>query len=64
MRKYDYGFRASVNWKTKELAFKQLVLDQGMVVLGLANHITKGRLRAVFHKDPIVQNAIRLINDY
>jgi hypothetical protein len=64
MRKYDYGFRASVNWKTKELASKQLVLDQAMVILGLANHITKGRLRAIFHKDPIVQNAIRLINDY
>jgi hypothetical protein len=64
---FDFGFRASVNWQTREVATVYLALDQGMAFLSLVNRTnnrTNGRIRELFCQDEITWEAINLISDY
>lgn len=63
-QEFNYGFRASVNWKTGEVAPVYLVLDQSMAFLSLVNAATSGQIRSLFCQDTIAQTAINLIPDY
>ncbi len=49
----NYGFYDSVNVETGELAKAYLALDQGMIMVSIANHLKDGVIRDYFHKDPI-----------
>ena len=65
----DYGLYDSVEPATGEVATKYLALDQSMLFLALANHITHspsdpgGCVRRHFAADPIVQRALPLVAD-
>ncbi|WDF48831.1 glucoamylase family protein [Paenibacillus sp. KACC 21273] len=48
-----YGFYDSVNVKTGELAKAYLALDQGMIMISIANYLQDGVIRDYFHSDPI-----------
>ncbi|MFD1887859.1 glucoamylase family protein [Paenibacillus wenxiniae] len=48
-----YGFYDSVNVETGELAKAYLALDQGMIIVSIANYLQDGVIRDYFHKDPI-----------
>ncbi|TKJ92982.1 hypothetical protein PaeCFBP13512_06440 [Paenibacillus sp. CFBP13512] len=48
-----YGFYDSVNVKTGELAKAYLALDQGMIMISIANYLEDGVIRDYFHSDPI-----------
>ncbi|ANF97012.1 glucoamylase family protein [Paenibacillus bovis] len=48
-----YGFYDSVNVETGELAKAYLALDQGMIMISIANYLEDGVIRDYFHKDPI-----------
>ncbi|MFX0200981.1 MAG: hypothetical protein ACFFCW_33090 [Candidatus Hodarchaeota archaeon] len=62
--KLDFGFRASVNWQTSEVASVYLVLDQCMAFLSLANNKANSCIRDLFCQDDIILNAINVISDY
>lgn len=48
-----YGFYDSVNVETGEIAKAYLALDQGMIMVSIANYLNDGVIRDFFHKDPI-----------
>ncbi|QGQ48253.1 glucoamylase family protein [Metabacillus sediminilitoris] len=48
-----YGFFDSVNVETGELAKAYLALDQGMIMVSIANFVNDGVIRDYFHSDPI-----------
>jgi hypothetical protein len=61
---FELGFRASVNWKTGDVAPLHLLLDQSMAFLSLVNHFTNGRIRELCCQDDIMRAANILIPDY
>ncbi len=65
-QRIDYGFRASVDWKTSppRVTSLQLFLDQSMGFLGLVNQRDHGQIRRYFCRDAIAQHAKALIPDY
>ncbi|XXM70974.1 glucoamylase family protein [Lysinibacillus sphaericus] len=48
-----YGFYDSVNVETGEIAKAYLALDQGMIMVSIANFLKDGVIRDYFHQDPI-----------
>ncbi|OIU70781.1 glucoamylase family protein [Rossellomorea aquimaris] len=48
-----YGFYDSVNVETGEMAKAYLALDQGMIMVSIANYLKDGVIRDYFHQDPI-----------
>ncbi len=48
-----YGFYDSVNMETGEIAKAYLALDQGMIIVSIANYLEDGVIRDYFHSDPI-----------
>lgn len=48
-----YGFYDSVNVETGEIAKAYLALDQGMIMVSIANYLKDGVIRDYFHQDPI-----------
>lgn len=48
-----YGFYDSVNVQTGEIAKAYLALDQGMIMVSIANFLNDGVIRDYFHDDPI-----------
>ncbi|KIL51097.1 glucoamylase family protein [Jeotgalibacillus campisalis] len=51
-----YGFYDSVNVETGEIAKAYLALDQGMIMVSIANYLEEGVIREFFHQDPIGKN--------
>lgn len=51
-----YGFYDSVNVKTGKVAEAYLALDQGMIMVSIANHIDHAVIRNLFHHDKIGRN--------
>ncbi|WNB91173.1 glucoamylase family protein [Bacillus sp. NEB1478] len=49
----QYGFYDSVNMETGEIAKAYLALDQGMIMVSIANYLKDGVIRNYFHQDPI-----------
>ena len=58
-----FGFRDSVNVKTKQVASDYLVLDQSMLFLSLANFLENGLIRKWFYADPSVTGAVAAIDE-
>ena len=65
IRDYDiygqYGFYDAVDPVSGEVAYKYLVLDQGMVFLALANYLNDQCVQKHFASDPIAQKALPLL---
>lgn len=59
----DFGFRASVSWKTGRVASTYLFLDQSMAFLSLVNQRDQGRIRQHFCQDPIMVQ-VKALPDY
>lgn len=59
----DYGFYDTVNLKTGQVAHSYLSLDQGMILLSIANFLKDGVIREYFHQDPIGKNPEHLLKD-
>ncbi|UOK61658.1 DUF3131 domain-containing protein [Paenibacillus sp. OVF10] len=56
-----YGFYDSVNVETGELAKAYLALDQGMIMVSIANYLQDGVIRDYFHSDVIGQTPEELL---
>ncbi|GGE03880.1 hypothetical protein GCM10011571_01010 [Marinithermofilum abyssi] len=56
-----YGFYDSVNVKTGEVTPAYLALDQGMILVSIANHLKGGVIRDYFHQDPVGRTPERLL---
>lgn len=56
-----YGFYDSVNVETGELAKAYLALDQGMIMVSIANYLHDGVIRDYFHSDVIGQTPEELL---
>ncbi|PYE48096.1 DUF3131 domain-containing protein [Paenibacillus barcinonensis] len=56
-----YGLYDSINLETKEIAKAYLALDQGMIMVSIANYLEHGVIRDYFHSDPIGQKPEALL---
>lgn len=50
----EYGFYDAVDPGTGEVAYTYLALDQSMIFLALANHLTGGTITRRFSSDPLI----------
>jgi hypothetical protein len=57
----DFGFWDAVDPRTGEVGFAQLALDQEMILISIANHLTGGTVQRRFTSDPIVARALPLL---
>lgn len=57
----DFGLYDAVDAPTGAVAYKYLALDQSMLFLALANHLTDGAVQKRFVSDPIMLRALPLI---
>lgn len=57
----DFGFRDSVNWRTKEAAPHYLCLDQALLFLSLANLLHDGVVWRAVASDGLVQRGLKEI---
>ncbi|MEF3192642.1 MAG: DUF3131 domain-containing protein [Halothiobacillaceae bacterium] len=56
-----FGFYDAVNPITGDVAYKYLALDQGMMFLGLANHLRPHLIQRYFAADPIIRRVLPLL---
>ncbi|MDM7322474.1 MAG: glucoamylase family protein [Gammaproteobacteria bacterium] len=56
-----FGFYDAVHPMTGNVAYKYLALDQGMMFLGLANHLRPHLIQRYFAADPITRRALPLL---
>ena len=56
-----FGFYDAVNPITGDVAYKYLALDQGMMFLGLANHLRPHLIQRYFAADPITRRVLPLL---
>ncbi len=56
-----YGFYDSVNVETGKVAKAYLALDQGMIMVSIANYLKDGVIREYFHQDPIGERPEELL---
>lgn len=57
----EYGFYDAVDPNTGKVAYQQLTLDQSMMFLAIANHLSGGKVHKRFTSDPIMQKVLPLI---
>jgi hypothetical protein len=57
----EYGFYDAVTVKTGLVARKYLALDQGMILVAIANYLKEGSIRKRFHADPQMKQAENLL---
>ncbi|PPA69317.1 glucoamylase family protein [Jeotgalibacillus proteolyticus] len=66
LKKFDmyskYGFYDSVNVETGEVTEAYLALDQGMIMVSIANYLKDGIIRDYFHQDPIGKKPEELLS--
>jgi len=66
-RRYDiygpFGFYDAVAPATGKVAYDQLALDQLMLFLSIANHLSDGEVPSLFAQDPWVKDALPLLAD-
>jgi hypothetical protein len=67
IEKYDiygeYGFYDAVDPISGQVAYKYLILDQGMLFVGLANYLGGGCVQKHFMADPISKRALPIIQE-
>ena len=49
----EYGFYDAVDVARRDVAYRYLALDQGMILLAINNYLNGGVLRNRFHADPV-----------
>jgi hypothetical protein len=59
----EYGFYDAVDPITGKVAYKYLSLDQGMLLVSLANYLKNHVIQKYFAQDPIAARALRIIGD-
>ena len=59
----EYGFYDAVDPVEKEVAYTYLALDQSMLFLAVANHLTGGSVQRLFASDPIVARVLPLLGE-
>ncbi|MDD5226735.1 MAG: glucoamylase family protein [Candidatus Omnitrophica bacterium] len=57
----EYGFYDSITFPNKKVNTQYLALDQGMVLIPIANYLKKGVIQDYFHRDPIGKKAKELL---
>ena len=57
----EFGFYDAVDPRTGRVAYKYLTLDQSMIFLALANHLTGHAVQRRFASDPIAQRVLPLL---
>lgn len=57
----DFGFYDAVNPLTGEISMNYLCLNQAMILIALANHLTHGAVQKHFAADPIIRNILPLL---
>lgn len=57
----DFGFYDAVNPVTGEVAYNYLCLNQAMILVTLANHLSDHAVQKRFAADPIIQRVLPLI---
>jgi len=57
----EYGFYDSISFPNERVNTQYLALDQGMILVPIANYLKKGVIQEYFHKDPIGQKAKELL---
>lgn len=58
----EYGFYDAVTPATGLVAYKYLLLDQGMIFVALNNYLNDGAIRKRFHSDPEMQKGEKLLS--
>ncbi len=59
----NYGFYDAVNLKNGKVNPQYLALDQGMILVAIANYLKDGSIQNRFHADPVGQNAEHLLEE-
>lgn len=49
----EYGFYDSITFPNGKVNTQYLALDQGMILIPIANYLKKGVIQEYFHKDPV-----------
>lgn len=57
----DYGLYDAVDPLTHQVGRNYLCLDQGMILVALANHLRDHAVQKFFAKDPIIQNTLPML---
>ncbi len=58
----EYGFFDALDLRSGKAVPQYLALDQGMTLVALCNYLKKGFIQKAFAKDPIAQNAEKLLS--
>ena len=59
----EYGFYDAVDPRNGEVGYSLLQLDQAMLFLSVANHLTQGAVPRLFASDPYVKPALALLGE-
>ncbi len=57
----EYGFYDAVDPLSEQVAYRYLALDQGMILIAIANHLTGGVVQKHFAADPIGRKVLPLL---
>jgi hypothetical protein len=57
----EYGFYDSITFPNQRVNTQYLALDQGMILIPIANHLKKGVIQEYFHKDPVGKKVKELL---
>jgi len=57
----EYGFYDTISFPSQRVNTQYLALDQGMVLIPIANYLKKGVIQEYFHKDPVGKKAKELL---
>ncbi len=57
----EYGFYDSISFPGGKVNLQYLALDQGMVLIPIANYLKNGVIQKYFHQDPIGEKAQELL---
>ena len=57
----EYGFFDSLDLNSGKANPQYLALDQGMILVAIANYLNRGSIRERFHQDPVGKNAEGLL---
>lgn len=59
----ELGFYDAVDPRTRQVVYTYLTLDQSMLFIAVANHLTSGAIQRHFAADPIVERVLPLLGE-
>jgi hypothetical protein len=57
----EYGFYDTISFPNKKVNTQYLALDQGMILIPIANYLKKGVIQEYFYKDPVGKKSKELL---